>query len=296
MTASNEIVVGIGEVLWDLLPGGKQLGGAPANFAYHAAQFGYDSWAVSAIGRDDMGSEIVDAFMSRKLNFILEEVPWPTGTVGVELSANGIPVYDITRDVAWDHIPFTPRIEALAARTRAVCFGSLAQRSPVSRQTIASFLAAMPDDDDRFRIFDINLRQDHYCLETLETSLATCNVLKINDDELIAVSRMFGISEKGMEDICVALMDRYQLKMLILTCGSRGSYVFTSSKVSFMPTPAVEVSDTVGAGDSFSAAFISSLLAGRGIEEAHKKAVEHAAFVCTKPGAMPVIPQRLLVC
>lgn len=296
MAARDEIVVGLGEVLWDLLPGGKKLGGAPANFAYHAALFGYDSWVVSAIGEDEAGSEIMETFLSRKLNFILEEVPWPTGTVGVELSADGVPVYDITRDVAWDHIPFTPRIEALARRTRAVCFGSLAQRSPASRKTIASFLDAMPADDDRFRIFDINLRQDHYDLETLDKSLTSCNVLKINDEELVTVSRLFGFPEMGMEEICAALLDKYQLKMLILTCGVNGSHVFTRSGQSFLPTPAVDVEDTVGAGDSFSAAFISSLLAGRGIEEAHRKAVEHSAFVCTQAGAMPAIPPDLLGC
>ena len=296
MAAHDEIVVGIGEVLWDLLPGGKKLGGAPANFAYHAAQCGYDSWVVSAIGKDAPGAEILETFLNRKLNFILEEVPWPTGTVGVELSADGVPVYDITRDVAWDHIPFTPRIEALALRTRAVCFGSLAQRSPVSRGTIASFLGAMPADDDRFRIFDINLRQNHYCRETLENSLSSCNVLKINDEELITVSRLFGFPDMGTEEICSSLLDKYRLKMLILTCGVNGSYVFTHSSVSFMPTPAVEVMDTVGAGDSFSAAFISSLLAGRGIEDAHKKAVDYSAYVCTQAGAMPFIPPDLLCC
>ena len=155
----NEIVVGIGEALWDVLPEGRKLGGAPANFAYHVSQFGLESYIVSAVGDDALGKEITDKFTEKKLNHIVETVPYPTGTVQVELDPNGVPQYEIKEDVAWDNIPFTPQIEALAKRTRALCYGSLAQRNEVSRQTINRFIDAMPKTDDTMIIFDVNLRQ-----------------------------------------------------------------------------------------------------------------------------------------
>ena len=155
----NEIVVGIGEALWDVLPEGRKLGGAPANFAYHVSQFGLESYIVSAVGDDALGKEITDKFTEKKLNHMVETVPYPTGTVQVELDPNGVPQYEIKEDVAWDNIPFTPQIEALAKRTRALCYGSLAQRNEVSRQTINRFIDAMPKTDDTMIIFDVNLRQ-----------------------------------------------------------------------------------------------------------------------------------------
>ena len=137
---NNTIVVGMGEALWDMLPEGKKIGGAPANFAYHVSQFGLDSRVVSAVGEDELGVEILKNFHEKKLNCMIETVPYPTGTVQVELDRNGVPCYDIREGVAWDNIPFTPALEGLARQTRAVCFGSLAQRSVVSRETINRFL------------------------------------------------------------------------------------------------------------------------------------------------------------
>ena len=290
---NNTIVVGMGEALWDVLPEGKKIGGAPANFAYHVSQFGLDSRVVSAVGDDKLGMEILDNFRAKKLNTMVEIVPYPTGTVQVELDAEGVPCYDIKEGVAWDNIPFTPALEGLARQTRAVCFGSLAQRSVVSRETINRFLDAMPDGEEQYKIFDINLRQGFYTKEILCNSMRKCNILKINDEELVTISRMFGYPGIDLQDKCWILLAKYNLKMLILTCGVNGSYVFTPGEVSFVETPKVEVADTVGAGDSFTAAFVASILKGLPIPEAHKLAVETSAFVCTQNGAMPVLPERL---
>jgi fructokinase len=288
----NTIVVGMGEALWDVLPEGKKIGGAPANFAYHVSQFGLNSRVVSAVGDDKLGMEILDNFREKKLNAMVEIVPYPTGTVQVELDAEGVPCYDIKEGVAWDNIPYTPALEDLAKHTKAVCFGSLAQRSVVSRDTINRFIDAMPAEGT-LKIFDINLRQGFYTKEILCNSFSKCNILKINDEELVTVSRMFGYPGIDLQDKCWILLAKYNLKMLILTCGVNGSYVFTPGNVSFVETPRVEVADTVGAGDSFTAAFVSSILSGLSIGEAHKLAVETSAYVCTQNGAMPVLPQSL---
>lgn len=289
----NNIIVGMGEALWDVLPEGKKIGGAPANFAYHISQFGFDSRVVSAIGNDKLGNEILTNFDGKGLHYKIEKVPYPTGTVQVELDEAGVPCYDIKENVAWDNIPFTPELEELALRTRSICFGSLAQRSIVSRETINKFLDKMPDGEGQCKIFDINLRQGFYTKEILCNSFRKCNILKINDEELITISRMFGYPGIDLQDKCWILLAKYNLKMLILTCGVNGSYVFTPGTVSFVETPKVEVADTVGAGDSFTAAFVAAILKGKPVNEAHKLAVDVSAFVCTQHGAMPELPQEL---
>ena len=290
---NRKTVVGIGEVLWDILPEGKKLGGAPANFAYHASQFGFRSIAVSAVGDDELGRDIISQLQQRHLEHVIETVDFPTGTVGVTLHAGGIPSYEIKEGVAWDNIPFSPEIEAVAKECSAVCFGSLAQRNSVSRQTIYRFLDTLPKDDSRYRIFDINLRQKFYSEEIISESMNRCNILKINDEELITVGKMFGYPDMGQQDICRLLLSKYNLKMLILTCGADGSYVFTPSEVSYIDTPKVEVADTVGAGDSFTAAFVSSLLQGKSMRQAHECAVRVSAYICTQNGAMPILPEEL---
>lgn len=287
-------IVGMGEALWDMLPEGRKIGGAPANFAYHISQFGFPGRVVSALGGDALGQEIRENFHAKSLDGILETVPYPTGTVEVTLDAAGVPCYDIRENVAWDNIPFTPELEALARRTRAVCFGSLAQRNVVSRATIGRFLDAMPCGEGQYRIFDINLRQGFYTPEVLCESFRRCNILKINDEELVAVSRLFGYPGIDLQDKCWILLAKYDLRMLILTCGINGSYVFTPGRVSFVETPRVEVADTVGAGDSFTAAFVASLLSGRSVEESHRLAVDVSAYVCTQHGAMPRLPEDLV--
>lgn len=290
----KDIVVGMGEALWDVLPEGKKIGGAPANFAYHAAQFGLRSCVVSAVGNDDSGREILDTLTEKGLNYLIEMVDYPTGTVQVELDGSGIPQYDIKEDTAWDNIPYTPELRELAGKARAVCFGSLAQRSETSRNTINRFLDDMPEEEGRLVVFDVNLRQNFYTKEILNRSMRRCDVLKINDEEITEVSRLFGIPGSDFEEISRRLLERFNLKMLILTCGVKGSYVFTPDGASFQPTPKVKVADTVGAGDSFTASFISAILKGKSVAEAHALAVETSAFVCTQKGAMPVLPERII--
>lgn len=287
------IVIGMGEALWDVLPEGKKIGGAPANFAYHVSQFGLPSCVVSAIGDDALGKEIIENFTSKGLIHQIETVPYPTGTVQVEIDQAGVPQYEIKENVAWDNIPYTVMLEQLAEKTKAVCFGSLAQRNVVSRNTINRFLDAIPAENNPLIVFDVNLRQGFYNKEILCNSMRRCNILKINDEELVTVSRMFGYPGIDLQDKCWILLGKYNLQMLILTCGINGSYVFTPGNVSFQPTPKVEVADTVGAGDSFTAAFISSIMKGKSVAEAHSRAVQTSAYVCTKKGAMPILPSEL---
>jgi fructokinase len=287
----ENIIVGIGEILWDVFPHGKVLGGAPANFAYHVSQFGFDGYAISAIGNDPLGDEIIDNLERKELKYLIERAEFPTGTVQVTLN-DGIPQYKICEDVAWDNIRFTEEMEALARKAKTVCFGSLAQRNDTSRETINQFLDYV--SPDALIIFDINLRQHFYSYELIDACLSRCNILKINDEEVIAVAELFGWESKTELGVCHQLLENYALNMVVLTKGAHGSYVITQNETSCKHTPQVVVADTVGAGDSFTAAFVAGLLKGRNITEAHQLAVDVATFVCTQHGAMPLLPDSLL--
>lgn len=290
---NENYVVGIGEVLWDVLPEGKKLGGAPANFACHVSQFGLNGLVISAVGKDKPGDEIINIFNQKRLEYQLERTDFPTGTVEVTLDNAGVPKYDIKENVAWDNIPFTEGIRQIASHTRAVCFGSLAQRSQNSRRSINAFLDSMPDSEDSLKVFDINLRQNFYSEEIVQESLSKCNILKINDEELVIVKDMLSLRGHSQEELCNELMDLGNLRILILTCGTKGSMVFSQEGISVLGTPLVQVADTVGAGDSFTAAFISSLIKGKTVREAHLTAVNVSAYVCTQQGAMPQLPKSL---
>ena len=280
----KKVIVGLGEILWDMLPSGKALGGAPANFAYHAGRLGGEGWAVSAVGDDALGREILALVAPKKLNNLIAVTDKPTGTVQVSLDARGVPTYNIMEDVAWDNIPFTPEMEALAARADAVCFGSLVQRMN-SRESVLRFVRSMRPD--ALKVFDINLRQHYYSKEILEGSLRLADILKINDEEIRTVAGMFGL---GDDDVaaCRALMARYGLRLVILTKGADGSEVITADEVIPQGTGDVEVVDTVGAGDSFTAAFVVAYLRGDSLADAQRLASETASYVCSRKGAMPV--------
>ena len=279
----KKVIVGIGEILWDMLPSGKALGGAPANFAYHAARLGEEGWAVSAVGDDALGREILDIVADKRLNNIIATSDKATGTVEVELDDKGVPSYNIMEDVAWDNIPFTAEMEALAKRADAVCFGSLVQRMN-SRQTVLRFLRAMRPD--ALKVFDINLRQHYYNAEVIEESLRLSDILKINDDEIGIVSKMFSLGEDPTL-ACRELIARYGLDLVILTKGPDGSEVITANQVIPQGTDDVEIVDTVGAGDSFTAAFVVSYLRGDTLTQAQRLASETASYVCSRKGAMP---------
>ena len=280
---SKKVIVGIGEILWDMLPSGKALGGAPANFAYHATRLGEEGWAVSAIGPDALGREIMDIVTEKRLKNVISLTDKPTGTVQVELDARGVPTYTIMEGVAWDHIPFTPEMEALARRADAVCFGSLVQRM-ASRDSVLRFLRATRPE--ALKVFDINLRQHYYTREVLEESLEIADILKINDEEIRIVADMFGL---GGDDVAVSrsLIDRYGLRLVILTKGAEGSEVITADDTLPQPAGEAEVVDTVGAGDSFTAAFVVAYLRGDSLADAQRLASDTAAYVCSRKGAMP---------
>ncbi len=294
MNLQPTLIVGLGELLWDLLPDGKKMGGAPANFAYHASQLGYEAWAISAVGADALGDELLARLDDVGLNHHIPRLAHPTGTVQVELD-NGIPRYEICEDVAWDYIAWDAQLAEMAPRTRCAVFGSLAQRGACSRATIRQYLSLMPSEGS-LKIFDINLRQNYYSQDIIEESLKLCNVLKINDDEILVLQEMHSLQGQSMLESCHHYLQAYDLSYLILTCGKRGSYIISkgaADEPSFVPTPDSPVADTVGAGDSFTASLASALLSGRmSVMEAHQFATDVATFVCSEHGAMPLLPEE----
>ncbi len=279
----KKVIVGIGELLWDMLPSGKAIGGAPANFAYHAGRLGEEGWVVSAVGDDALGHEILDVLDEKRLHSLVAMVDKPTGTVQVSLDDAGVPTYTIVEDVAWDHIPFTPKMQDLASRADAVCFGSLVQRNG-SRASVLKFLEAVPAS--ALKVFDINLRQHFYTPEILRKSLEIADVLKINDEEIVTLSEMFGLGSDPRE-ACRKLIGQYSLRFVLLTKGARGSEVISPDEVIPQGVGKVDVVDTVGAGDAFTAAFTVAYLRGDSLADAQKLAGEVTAYVCSHKGAMP---------
>lgn len=283
---SKPVVVGIGEILWDMLPGGKRAGGAPINFVYHAAALGAEGYAVSAIGNDADGRAIVAELKQNKIDHVLALTPYPTGKVLVELK-NGIPAYTIVENVAWDHIPYSDDASAIIRRADAVCFGTLASRNPESRDTLIRLLQEAPADALRF--FDINLRGNYYSAELIRRYLGFADIFKLNDDEIGQIRNLFSLDGTD-EEICRLLLKQYNLQYLIFTAGEKFSVIYSPQGVSRLNTPAVPVVDTVGAGDAFSGAFVYGILTGKSMVEAHRDAVRISAFVCTRSGAWPQYP------
>jgi fructokinase len=279
-------VIGIGELLWDMLPEGKKLGGAPCNFAYHAMMQGASVKALSAIGDDDNGKEILEVLRSKDIPEDLIQVNnKPTGTVDVMLSEEGIPEYTIHENVAWDFISLDETAITAVSSADIVCFGSLAQRNSTSRASIVELLKGC--SPVAIVACDINLRQQYYSADIINTSLHYCNVLKLNEEELPIVANLLGIPSLSEEDQIKELIDRYRLNLVALTKGSVGSLLVTPGDRSYLSTPAVNVKDTVGAGDSFTAVMCTGFASGEPLHALHKKAVDISAFVCTQDGAMP---------
>ncbi len=282
MNSKKSLVVGIGEILWDIFPDGKKAGGAPVNFVYHATLSGMDGYAVSAIGDDLLGEEIIELIKQINVKHRIERVSQPTGTVQVKLK-EGNPTYTITENVAWDFIPFNESIKELALKTDAVCFGTLAQRSTTTKNTIRNFLSFV--DNKAYKILDLNLRSPFYTDELINESIKLCNILKINDEEFAHLRRLYKLTSMDDDLASEWMIKSFNLKYLILTAGADYSTIYTEQEKSYMVTPKVDVVDTVGAGDSFTGAFTAAILNGKDLETAHKAAVERAAKVCTIAGA-----------
>lgn len=284
-------IIGMGEVLWDLLPAGKQLGGAPANVALHARALGADAALVSRVGDDEAGRDILRRLDDQGLPGALVQTDpsAPTGTVTVELRGKGIPHYTIHEGVAWDRIAATPEALAAVAGADAVCFGSLAQRHPVSRAAIRKLVGHSPES--ALRVFDINLRQHYFTPETLDASLQLANVLKLNDAELPLLAGQCGLTG-AVENQLEALAARFGLKVIAFTRGAQGSLLWQEGRRSERRGPDVKVVDTVGAGDSFTATMVMGLLRGMDLDETNERANAVASFVCSQPGATPPLPQE----
>jgi len=289
MTGGKHTVFGLGEILWDLFPEGKQLGGAPANFAYHAHSLGADSLVISRVGRDAPGDEILDRLKALALDgtHIQRDEEHATGMVTVELDDAGKPTFTIHEDVAWDFLAMDPAAVAMASEADGVCFGSLAQRTATAQKTILSIVAALPPAG--LRIFDINFRQQYYSLETVTGSLDAANVLKINDEELPVAAGMLGL-EGNENDIMQRIADTYALRVVALTRGEGGSLLLHEGGFAEHPGFSVQVQDTVGAGDAFTAALAMGLLAGHDADRIGEEANRVASYVCSRSGATPPMP------
>jgi fructokinase len=291
----NSNVIGVGEVLWDLLLTGPQLGGAPANFAYHAHALGAQAQVITRAGKDDYGCEIIRRFHEMGLpeTGVQIDEGAPTGTAKVELSGDGIAHFTIQENVAWDHIAVTTEALVAANEAQAICFGSLAQRSEPSRNTIQQLVAEAPAD--ALRVFDINLRQQFYSRDVIEQSLQRANVLKLNDDELPTLATMFNLTGSA-EDHIERLAQMFGLRLVALTRGANGSLLYqkvndnNDARWSDCPSRPVKVVDTVGAGDSFTAALVLGLLRKMDLDEINAIANEVARYVCSQPGATPALP------
>lgn len=283
------LVVGVGELLWDRLPTGNRVGGAPANVAYHASCLGAEGYVISAVGNDKMGKTLLEEIGKTKLHTCIEQVDYPTGSVHVSLSG-GIPEYNIVEQVAWDYIPVTDNALTLVKKADAVCFGTLCSRNEVSHNTIITLLKHT--NPSAYRLFDINLRSSYYSKELITELLNYANIFKINKDESIVLKSIID-AEISDDELCKMLLEKYNLKYLIFTDGSISSTIYTKDEKSTIHTPKVNTVDTIGAGDAFSGAFLYYTLTEMPLSEAHKMAVNISAFVCSQSGAWPVYPKVL---
>ncbi len=285
-------ILAAGEVLWDLLPKGKQLGGAPANFTYQCRSLGAEARLVTRVGDDPLGREVLERFgiLGIPTDHVQIDPELPTGTVDVALADDGQPRFTIHENVAWDRIMADETALAMAARADAVCFGSLCQRSDPARTAIRSLVAATRPG--AMRLFDVNLRPPFVARDVIADSLTLANALKLNDQELPELAAMFGLAGSVRESMA-KLADRFGLVLVALTRGARGSLILAGGVWSDHPGLPVAVSDTIGAGDAFTAALVVGCLAGRVLDEINRHANEVAAFVCSQPGGTPTLPDAL---
>lgn len=280
-------------MLWDVFPEGRRMGGAPINFACHCRQMGAESFSVSCVGRDALGEELLQVLSSWDVDAscVSREGERLTGTVNVVLDPFGKPSYEICENVAWDAIPISDDLADLAKQADAACFGSLGQRSEISRTTIGFFLRQMRFES--LKVFDVNLRQDFFSAEIISNSLDLANVLKLSDEELPVLAEMFGLTG-GVEDQLKQLIERFTLRLVAYTRGPDGSLLITSNGISDHSGCTGAAVDSVGAGDSFTAALCMGLLRKQSLDEINEYANRVATFVCSQRGATPKLPKELV--
>ena len=291
--STRPVIIGLGEMLWDVYPDAAHFGGAPANFACHAASLGAESWMVSSVGSDELGERAVEKLRERDVQcgHVSRDARHATGRVLVTLNAAGQASYEFAADTAWDHLAWSDEIAALAARCDAVCFGTLGQRSPVSRETIRRFVEATPAT--ALRVFDVNLRQRFYDAETIRASLQIASAVKLNDEELPIVGELCGLRAVTPREMLIELATQFDLRLAALTRGPYGSLLIAGTAEDECPAPPTTVVDTVGAGDSFTATLVSGFLKGRPLDAINRHANAVASFVCSQNGATPVLPAEL---
>lgn len=289
------VIAGLGEILWDIFPQGKQLGGAPANFAYHVSTLGHQGIIASRIGRDTLGKEILDFLNSAGLSIenIQVDPDHPTGTVDVKIESNGNPEYIITQNVAWDFFALDEKWRKLAKKVDAVCFGSLAQRSFESHNTIIEFLKYARSDT--VRIFDVNLRQHFFSTKVIDESLKLSSILKLNIEELPILIDLLGYQNKNSEkELCKLLIEKYKLDLICLTKGKNGSLLITDREIVEHPGYQITVTDTVGAGDAFTAVLAVQYLRGISLKKISETANRLGSWVASQVGATPPVNENIL--
>ena len=286
MLSRKRIVVGLGELLWDLFPAGKQLGGAPANFAYITSLLGDQGIPASRLGHDSLGADAIRRLgeLGLATEFIQQDPDHPTGTVKVEVDRTGQPRFEISESVAWDFLEWTPQWQRLAQQSDAVCFGALAQRSEHSRATIRRFLLAVPNS--AVRVFDVNLRQNFYSMEVLAESMKLATIVKLNHEELPKIMRLFELEARSEEASARHLLSQ-EVKLVCVTRGNGGSLLVSADELNEHPGFKVKVADTVGAGDAFTAALVHGYLRGTPLAQINETANRVGAWVASQPGATP---------
>jgi len=291
---SRPVIAAIGEVLWDVYPDAARFGGAPANFACHAAAFGADALLVSAVGNDEAGDQAMATLERHHVDTtsVVRDPAHATGKVDVTVDASGRASYRFADDVAWDHLSWADSLALLAQQLDAICYGSLAQRSKESRETIHRLVGAtLPGT---MRMFDVNLRQTFFTTEVIDASLRLATALKLNEEELPLVAELCGVAGSARQEVMHALLDRYELGIVALTCGPNGAVLMTADDVSECPAVPTQIVDTVGAGDAFTATLVIDFMRGLPLGEINRHANMVAAFVCSQAGAVAPLPAGLL--
>ena len=289
MTAKKVLV--FGETLWDLLPGGPQLGGAPCNFACRIHELGNSTILATRLGRDDLGQQAAErlAELGLETSFLQRDDARPTGTVTVEVDKQGVPDFTILPDVAYDFIEVTPDLRSAAATADAFCFGTLAQRAPTSRETLARLL----DESPGFKILDLNLRKDCHSNETIMGSLERANLLKLNEDEAGVLAQLFRFADPAIPSFCDSILKRFPLSHVVVTLGERGAFAATTNGVrAYAPGHRVKLVDTCGSGDAFTAGFVHELLQEQPLVACLERGNLLGALVATQPGATTPIPKN----